>query len=160
MSNAPKVATYYRMNQRMTALYVRTARESDTGIDVQIQILQQYAKEHRHDKVATYTDNGFSGLNLNRPAFKNLEADIASGLVQTVIVKDISRISRNHLEFGKWLDDMRSKNVKVISVGDNFDSDTYHIKTSSFEDAIRKYYKESHSQKIKNGIAHAKRRKL
>jgi len=75
-------------------------------------------------------------------------------------VKDVSRISRNFLQTGKWLDDMRSRKVRVIAMSDNFDNNTYHVQALPFEDAIMKYYKEIHSQKIKNGIAHAKRRKL
>jgi len=64
------------------------------------------------------------------------------------------------LHFGKWIDDMLSKNVRIILVGDNFDSKTYRFQYAPFEEAIMKYYKEAHSQKIKNGIAHAKRRRL
>ncbi|MCL2225327.1 MAG: recombinase family protein, partial [Defluviitaleaceae bacterium] len=45
--------------------------------------------------VSTYTDNGFIGLNFDRPAMRQLQADVDAGLVGVVLVKDISRISRN-----------------------------------------------------------------
>jgi len=49
---------------------------------------------------------------------------------------------------------------RLLLVGDNFDSKTYRFQHAPFEEAMMKYDKEGHSQKIKNGIAHAKRRRV
>ena len=84
---------------------------------------------------------------------------VERGEIDCIIVKNICRISRNYVQFGKWIDDMRAKNVRVITADDNFDSDSYNVQVTSLEEVMRKYYRESHSKKIKSGIALAKRRK-
>ena len=142
------------------AVYIRVARMDDTAIEQQKKQLRVFAKEQGYNDVAIYSDNGYSGLNFNRPAFMQMESDIQAGLINTVVIRDTSRISRNYLHIGKWLDDMRSRNIRVISANDNFDSDNYNTADASIAEAIEKHYKESHSQKIKAGIAHARQRKL
>ena len=84
----------------ITALYCRTAQESELGIVTQEITLKQYAEENNYCNVSVYTDNGFNGLSLDRPAMNRLQADVDAGLVGFVIVKDLSRISRNHFDTG------------------------------------------------------------
>jgi len=141
------------------AVYLRVANECQLAIESQEDKLKQFAAEQGYTDIAVYSDNGYNGLNFNRPAFMQMENDIQAGLIDAIIIKDVSRISRNHLHFGKWLDDMRNKNVKVISVNDNFNSDDCTAINAPFLDAMKKYYKECHSQKIKAGIARARQRK-
>ena len=147
-------------NNMITALYCRTAQACDMGIEVQKNMLLQCAKEHGYCNIVVYCDNGYSGSNYDRPAFQEMMSAVEQGNVVCVIVKDISRISRNYLHFGKWLDDMHSRNIGVIAVNDSLNSESYYAQNVSLFEAIEKYYKESHSQKIKNGIAHARRQKL
>ena len=142
------------------AIYIRVARTDDIAIEQQKKQLRIFAQKQGYNDIAIYSDNGYNGLNLNRPAFIQMESDIQAGLINTVVIRDTSRISRNYLHIGKWLDDMRSRNIRVISANDNFDSSNYNAVDASFAEAIEKYYKESHSQKIKAGIAHSRQRKL
>ena len=163
MSDKPKVTVYCRLANDVTpktAIYCRVASADDSAIKTQRETLCNYALEKRLSVGMVYSDNGASGLSLERPAFQEMMSAVDRGNVNCIIVKNISRISRNHLHFGKWIDDMRGKNVRVITVDDNFDSQTYFVQSTSLEDAIRKHYKERHSQLTKSGIAHAKRRKL
>jgi len=163
MSDKSKVAVYCRLGNvevSKTAIYCRVASANDFAIKAQKKSLCNYASDKRLSVGMVYSDNGASGLSFERPAFQEMMSAVDRGDVDCIIVKNISRISRNHLHFGKWIDDMRGKNVRVITVDDNFDSQTYFVQSTSLEDAIRKYYKERHSQLTKSGIAHAKRRKL
>ena len=163
MLDKPKVAVYCRLANDITpktAIYCRVASADDVAIKNQEEMLCHYAAEKRLSVGMVYSDNGASGLSFERPAFQEMMFAVDRGEVDCIIVKNICRISRNYLQFGEWLDDMRGKNVRVVAVSDNFDSTACHLQSASFAEAIEKYYKESRSQKIKNGIAHAKRRKL
>ena len=142
------------------AVYLRVASKCDFAIENQKTAMQRFVAEKGYINVEFYSDNGYNGLNFNRPAFIQMDNDIKAGLIDVVVIKDISRISRNNLQFGEWLDDMHSKKVKVISVNDNFDSENYNPINLSFLEAIKKYYKENHSQRIKYGIALSRQRKL
>ena len=109
-------------NKMITALYCRTAHACDFGIEAQKKLLRNYANEYGYDNVKSYTDNGYSGVSYDRPAFARLQVDIAAGIVQVLIVKDFSRISRDMISLHKWLDSKELSEVKLISVQDGYDS--------------------------------------
>ncbi|MCL2616163.1 MAG: recombinase family protein [Defluviitaleaceae bacterium] len=86
-SQGSKVAIYCR---------VASTHHSDAGaIDIQLVKLRDFAVQQGFGKCREYLDNGYSGNNLNRPAFSKMEADINSGKVDTVIVRCIDRIARD-----------------------------------------------------------------
>ena len=93
--------------EKWAALYVRLSRDDDNegdsnSIAHQIEILKKYAKDHNITRYKVYKDDGFSGKNFNRPGFQEMLSDIENGLVNTVIVKDISRFGRNYIEVGMY----------------------------------------------------------
>jgi len=143
-----------------TAIYCRVASADDFAIKAQEETLRNYAVEQMLTVGGVYSDNGENGLSFDRPAFQVMMSAIKMGEVDCVIVKSICRISRNHLQFGKWLDDMRVRNVRVVAINDDFDSKIYYALNVSLTEAIEKYYKETHSQRIKAGIVLARQRKL
>ena len=53
-----------------------------------------------------YTDDGYTGTNFERPGFKRLMDDIVSGKINCIIVKDLSRLGRNHREVGKYIEEI------------------------------------------------------
>ena len=145
------------------AIYCRVASVNEFNIDaikMQEEMLRNYATKVMFSIVGIYSDNGASGQSFDRTEFQKMMFAVNNGEINCIIAKDTCRISRNYLQFGKWLDDMRGKNVRVIAVNDNFDSKNHDDQIVSFADAIDKYYKESHSQRIKAGIALARQRKL
>ena len=82
--------------EKSAALYCRLSRDDDiqgesNSIANQKKILLKYAKDHGIENVEVYVDDGFSGTNFNRPDFKRMMEDIENALVDTVIVKDLSR---------------------------------------------------------------------
>jgi DNA invertase Pin-like site-specific DNA recombinase len=109
-------------NNNLTALYCRSAQKSAMGIEKQECMLRQYAEKHGYGNIAVYVDNGCSGLSLDRPAFTRLQADIAAGLVKTVIVKDIGRISRDAFMLCDWMKNGLC-NTHLISVMNGYDSE-------------------------------------
>lgn len=70
-----------------------------------------------------YTDDGFTGTNFNRPDFKRLMKDVAEGKINGIIVKDLSRLGRNHKEVGKYIEEIFPiYNLRIIAINDNVDS--------------------------------------
>ena len=149
MSDKPKVA-----------VYCRVASANDFAIKAQEKMLLNYAAGHGLSVGMVYSDNGASGLSFERPAFQQMMLAVERGAVDCIIVKNICKISRNYVQFGKWHDEMCGKNIRLVAVDGSFDSKTYYAKTMSFAEALEKYYRESHSKKIKADIAHSRRKKL
>ena len=89
----------------ITALYERLSRDDDlqgdsNSIVNQKRLLEDYAAKNGFETPAHYTDDGFSGANFERPAWKRLMEDVEAGKIGAVIAKDMSRIGRNYLEVG------------------------------------------------------------
>ena len=114
--------------QSITALYERLSRddelEGESGsITHQKAFLTEYAEKNGFTNCRHYTDDGYSGGNFERPGWKQLIADIENGLVGTVIAKDLSRVGRNYIETGIYIEIyFRKKNVRFIAVGNGMDS--------------------------------------
>jgi len=100
------------------ALYCRVALKDDEAIAKQESMLRIFAKNQGCDEIILYSDNGFNGLNFDRPAFAQMEKDIQAGKVNTLIIKDLSRICRNYLEMAEWVNDIQRKGVLLLSVLD------------------------------------------
>jgi len=110
------------------ALYLRLSKDDDgagesSSITTQRGILQDYAKIHGLQVVDEYVDDGFSGTNYERPAFKRMVEDIEAGKVNCVITKDLSRLGRNSARTSDLLDEyFPAHDVRYISVIDGYDS--------------------------------------
>lgn len=65
-------------------------------------MLEEYAQKNNFYNIKFYVDDGYSGTSFNRPAFKELIKNIDSGIVGTVIVKDMSRLGRDYLKVGYY----------------------------------------------------------
>ena len=106
-------------NEKRVAVYCRTAREDKDAIMQQESTLRVFTDEHGYSKVNVYSDNGYSGLRLDRPAFTQMDNDIMAGLIDTVIIRDFSRISRNTFDAFDWLERIQHCGVTVMSLCDN-----------------------------------------
>lgn len=112
-----------------TAIYARlslydTYREDPKSMDYQILFLEQYLDSHRDlTLIDRYIDNGETGMNYNRPAFRRLVNDINSGRINCVVVKDLSRFGRNYIETGMYLQDIfPQQGIRFIAINDGYDS--------------------------------------
>jgi len=108
-------------NEKITAVYCRVAcADADNwAIEHQKQAMLEYAQKQGFDNIVVFADNGFSGLNIDRPDFRSLENDILRGTVRRIIVQDISRVARDYLLIEDWLDSVKAAGVEFISVRDN-----------------------------------------
>ena len=71
----------------------------------------------------TYIDNGATGTNYNRPEFQRMIEDIENGKIDCVIVKDLSRLGRNSIDTGYYIETyFYQKKIRFISVNDDFDT--------------------------------------
>lgn len=115
-------------NQWKTALYIRLSKEDgdkeeSNSVSTQKQILSAYIAERPEFKLYDmYIDDGYTGTNFERPDFKRMEEDIRQGNVDCVIVKDLSRLGRNHTYVGLYQDEFNRNDVRFIAINDNVDS--------------------------------------
>ncbi len=112
-----------------TALYLRLSQEDgdkseSDSISNQRKLLMDYIRGKREFRlVGEYVDDGCSGSNFDRPAWKRLYQDLESGLVNCILVKDLSRFGRNYIEVGRYLEmTFPVLGVRLIAPGDSFDT--------------------------------------
>ena len=104
------------MSKVKTAIYCRMASTDAERIEEQEQALLKFAEENGYNDCVCYRDNGESGLSLDRPGMQRLQNDIREGKVHTVIVYNLSRISRNALHFNDWYQLLKKHRVVFLSV--------------------------------------------
>lgn len=105
------------------AIYARQSIEKIDSISVESQV--DFCKyETRGSEYKEYIDRGFSGKNINRPAFEKMISDIEKGLVKKVIVYKLDRISRSILDFSNMMEIFQKYNVEFVSSTEKFDTST------------------------------------
>lgn len=122
--SADTVAARYR-----TGLYLRLSREdggrenSHTVENQKALLLQYVAGQEDMELAETYIDNGYSGTNFERPAFRKMLEDIKAGKINCVVVKDLSRLGRSYLESGRYIETVFPLfHTRFVAVNDGFDS--------------------------------------
>lgn len=109
--------------------YERLSREDDrkeesSSIESQKMIIESFAKFNKLQIIKHYSDDGFTGSNFNRPGFEELKKDIEEGMINCVIVKDLSRLGRELYLTGQYIEEyFLSKNVRFIAINDGYDSE-------------------------------------
>lgn len=143
-------------DNRITALYERLSRDDEmqgesNSITNQKKYLEDYAVQHGFGNIQHFSDDGYSGTNLNRPAFNSLLTEIEAGRVGTVIVKDMSRFGRNYLQVGFYMEMMfPKKNVRFIAVNNGVDSaNPADNDFTPFLNIMNEWYAKDTSKKIK-----------
>jgi len=139
------------------ALYCRLSRDDElqgesNSIKNQKDILTQYAKENNLNIYDTYVDDGYSGTSFDRPDFNRMIEDIKAKKVNMVIVKDTSRLGRDYIGFGEYIEKFFPQNqVRVVSIIDNYDSeiDNGVADTLPFRAVLNDLYARDASKKVK-----------
>jgi len=138
------------------ALYIRLSKEDgdkeeSESITNQRKLLREYAKENNYNVYDEYVDDGYTGTNFNRPDFIRLIGDIEAGKVNMVITKDLSRLGRDYIETGRYIETYFPENqIRYIAVLD--DVDTFLDKncdTVAFKNIMNDYYAKTTSKNIK-----------
>ena len=145
-------------NQKITALYCRLSledsRENESmSISNQKLMLKDYAEKNGMFQYEYYVDDGYTGRNFNRPSFQRMIADIEAGKVGCVITKDLSRLGRNYIEAGSYIEIFFPKhNVRYIAVTDGVDSLTRHeMDITPFKNILNDMYSRDISKKVLAG---------
>lgn len=117
-----------RQSEKITALYCRLSRDDElqgesNSITNQKSIVEKYAKDNGFQNTKFFVDDGYSGVSFTRPAFMELMELAEAGEIDTIIVKDHSRLGRNRLVVGQLLEeDFVRLGVRYIAIMDNIDT--------------------------------------
>ena len=119
-----------RPERQRAAAYERLSREDGDRLESdsilnQHNLIEDYCARHpEFTLVGHYSDDGFTGTNFQRPGFQQLLADIESGGIDCVIVKDLSRFGRDYIDMGYYLERyFPAHQVRFIAINDQVDSD-------------------------------------
>jgi len=102
--------------KKKVAIYCRVARKDKISLKRQVQQIARFARGRGYSGGYIYRDNGVNGTTVDRPAFNRLNRDMLAGKIDVVVVKDLSRISRNYLLTCRWLDMAAALGVEVVSL--------------------------------------------
>ena len=152
-----KAGIYIRLSEADEGKNYETESES---IINQRNLLINYLKEKGFNFVSEYVDDGYSGTNFERPGFLKLISDIKSKKINLVIVKDLSRLGRDHIMTGYYVENFfPENNIRFISIQENYDSFKNQASndSSTFIFACNDYYSRQNSIKIRS-VLNDKRR--
>lgn len=166
ISEAGAVLSFHPI--RRAGLYVRLSNMNagkldDDSIETKTEYLKQSMAKYPDVIVEDiYADNGFTGRNFERPQFERLLSDIRSKRIDCVVVKDFSRLGRNFVETGYYIEKLFPfLDIRFIAINDNYDSDDPHSQGSlmvPIKDMLNDYYSKDISRKV-SGTFEMKRQK-
>lgn len=139
----------------ITALYCRLSRDDElqgpsNSIQNQQRILETYAREHGLMPYTFFIDDGWSGANFQRPGFTEMMERVDNGEVKTVITKDLSRLGRNYLQVGMYLEMVfPRKGVRFVAINDGVDSSQGDNDMSALKNLFNEWLVRDTSRKIK-----------
>lgn len=113
----------------IAGLYMRLSKDDERqgeslSIEHQRDILRKYAEEHDFNVYDEYIDDGVSGTTFDRPNVQRLLDDAKTGVINTIIVKDLSRFGRNYIEVGQYVDYVfPSFGIRFIAIQDHVDTE-------------------------------------
>ena len=148
------------------ALYIRLSKEDENegpsgSVTNQQSLLHAFVREHRLDVYDTYIDDGWSGTSFDRPGFQQMLRDIEAGRVNMVITKDLSRLGRDYIMTGHYMERyFPEKRVRYISLLDGVDTgiESSANDITPFRAIMNDMYAKDISKKIKS-VKHDKQRK-
>ncbi len=144
------------MNQsKITALYERLSHDDElqgesNSIYNQKRLLEEYAKRNGFSNIKHFTDDGISGTRFDRPGFQAMLEQIEDGKVEVVCIKDMSRLGRDYLKVGMYMETMRKVGVRLIAVNDGVDSFNGEDDFTPFRNIMNEWYARDISKKIKS----------
>ena len=140
------------------ALYIRLSKEDESegpsqSVQNQESLLREFVQQHRLSVHDTYIDDGWSGTNFDRPAFQRMIADIEAKKVNMVITKDLSRLGRDYILTGHYMERYFPEHrVRYISLLDGIDTgvDSTANDITPFRAIMNDMYAKDISKKIKS----------
>lgn len=132
-----KVGIYARLSKE-------NARDEESlSIENQKFILTKHVRDNGWELVEIYCDDGFSGANQDRPALQKMLQDVKEGYINTILIKDLSRLGRNYLDMGYLAEEFLPKHsCELISLAENIDDMV----------ALRNIFNEHHSRETSRKV--------
>ena len=139
------------------AVYLRLSKDDgeegraeSNSITSQRDIIRSFIrKQDNMDIFDFYVDDGWSGANFDRPAFKRMMGDIEAGLIDCVIVKDLSRLGRDYIGSGRLIQKTFPEHeVRFIAIGDNYDSLTADFNEESLVLPVKNFINDAYCRDI------------
>ena len=157
------VAIYIRLSQEDADK--GTEKSESNSITSQKTLLNEFIEEH-DDLIVydTYIDDGYTGTDFDRPGFQNLLEDMKKGNINCVLVKDLSRLGRNYIEVGNYIEQIFPIfNIRFIAINDNVDSFKNPTSTNTilipFKNLINDEYAKDTSIKIRSALNGRKKKR-
>ncbi len=153
----------YQNNQFLCGDYVRLSREDgdkleSNSIHNQKELISDYHKSHPElTFVKEYVDDGYTGTNFERPGFQEMMQDAQDGVINCIIVKDLSRLGRDYIEMGRYTERIFPvMGIRFIAINDNYDSAANTNDSDSiiipFKNLINDSYSRDMSTKIRSHL--------
>lgn len=144
-----RAGIYTRLSQERTEEW----RNKSSSIEIQIEICQEYANRENMNLVKVYTDYEYSGTNFDRPGYIEMMDDVRSGLINCIIIRDLSRLGREHLEMGRLVDKVFPfLGVRFVSVIDKIDTEKGIDAKLSFEILIKNLINDMYAKDISHKV--------
>ncbi len=140
-------------------IYIRLSRddgniESDSIVS-QRSLLKRYIEENNYTLTEEYVDDGYSGTNFDRPAFKRMINDVEKSKINMIITKDMSRLGRDYIGTGELIEKyFPCKNVRYIAINDGIDTfiDNTNNDIAPFKAIMNDMYAKDISKKVKTSL--------
>ena len=140
---------------KITALYCRLSQDDmlqgeSNSITNQTNILLKYAEDNGFKNTQFYVDDGFSGTTFDRPDFTRMIADMENGKIGIIITKDLSRLGRDYLKTGQYIEMIfPDYDVRYIAINDSVDTTKSENELMAFKNIFNDWYARDTSKKIR-----------
>lgn len=135
-------------------IYCRLSKDDElegesASVSNQRDLLVGYCRANEWNIVNVFQDDGYTGLNTNRPGLQALLASVEKGEINLVITKDLSRLGRNYVDTGKLMDEFFPRHrVRYIALNDNIDSIRDSNDIVPFKNILNEFYSKDISKKV------------
>lgn len=150
-----KIGAYLRLSQN------DLNDVESNSISNQKKLIKNYLKNFKDiNYLEFYIDDGYTGTNFNRPSLQKMFCAINKNKINMIIIKDLSRLGRNYLEIGNYIEFFREKKIRFISINDNIDSFNINRENNiliPFKNLLNDNYSKDLSRKIKASLNIKKR---
>lgn len=146
------------LKEPLVGLYIRLSRDDlrageSMSVENQRIFLNAYVKEQGWSNVTEYVDDGYTGVNFDRPSFRRMMEDVKKQKINIIVCKDMSRFGRNYIQVGEFTDYiLPSAGCALIAVNDGVDTRmSLDNDMTPFRNLFNEYYCRDISKKVKTG---------
>ncbi len=159
MPDVKCIAKYLRLSIEDEDMF-----DESNSITNQRLILNQYIASHdefTNVDIIEFKDDGYSGTNFERPGFQEMMSLVRCGRISTIIVKDLSRFGRNHIEVDTYLEQIFPfMGIRFIAINDNVDSAKYESGLPGMDVGFRNIINEHHSINTSENVKSSFRQRM